>query len=83
VQIKRRSPFPDTLVVGYSNGCLSYIPTRDAYPPGGWSIAERYYVPDMLFQAYRLPTALAPECGEIIVERSLELLGKLAHPAAE
>ena len=75
--VKRQSPFPHTLFMGYSNGCIAYIPTRDAYPAQGWSIEEHYRVPDMIFQAYLLPTALAPDSGERVVNKSLELLRQL------
>src|SRR5262249_30247219 len=34
-QIQAASPFPDTVVLGYSNGCLGYIPTAAAFPEGG------------------------------------------------
>ncbi len=77
VEVKKQSPFPHTLFIGYSNGCLAYIPTRDAYPAGGWSLRERYYVPDMIFQAYLLPTALAPDSSERVVNKSVELLRQL------
>jgi hypothetical protein len=85
IEVKRRSPLPQTLFLGYSNGCLCYIPTRDAFPPNGWSIEQRYYVPDMLFQAYAVPTALLPQAGELVVEKALELIGAVAsgsHSAA-
>lgn len=74
MEVKRRSPFPHTLFLGYTNGCISYIPTRDAYPPRGWSVTERYYVPEMIFQAFPIPTALAVDSGERIVSKSLDLL---------
>lgn len=77
MEVKRRSPFPSTLFVGYTNGCVSYIPTRDAYPTRGWSPAERYYVPEMIFQAFPIPTALAVDSGERIVSKSLDLLSQL------
>ncbi len=75
--VKAKSPFSQTLFLGYSNGCASYIPTPDAYPKSGWSVTDRYYIPDMIFQAYLLPTALRPICGEKIIAKSLELLGRL------
>jgi hypothetical protein len=77
MDVKRQSPFPQTLFLGYSNGCVSYIPTRDAYPKGGWSITDRYYVPDLIFQAYLLPSALTPDCSDRIVNKSLDLLHEL------
>jgi neutral ceramidase len=74
MDVKRESPFTHTLFLGYSNGCVSYIPTPDAYPDHGWSVTDRYDVPDMIFQAYLLPTALSPDCGERVVKKSLDLL---------
>jgi hypothetical protein len=76
--VKRASHFDKTLFLGYSNGCISYIPPEDAYPPGGWSPWETYSIPDMLFQTYQLPMALSPKCGGMIVSRCVELLNGLA-----
>lgn len=76
MRIKQASPFRKTLALGYSNGCVGYVPTQDAYPESGWSIAERYYVPDMIFQGYALPSALAPDSSGRIVQKSLEMLGR-------
>jgi neutral ceramidase len=83
MEVKRRSPFRNTLFVGYSNGCVCYIPTRDAFPKGGWKIQDRYAVPDLIFQAYLVPVGLRPDCGEIVVEKSLDLLRKLKSAATE
>lgn len=77
LDVKRQSPFSHTLFLGYSNGCVSYIPTADAYPKTGWRVTERYYVPDMIFQAYLLPTALSTDCSERIISKSLDLLAAL------
>jgi hypothetical protein len=40
-----RSPFRQTIVLGYSNGCIGYIPTEEAYAEGGYEVdsAYRYY----------------------------------------
>lgn len=77
MQIKQQSPLPDTLALGYSNGCICYIPTRDAFPKEGWAIDARYAVPDLIFQAYLVPVALTPDCGELVVEKAVELLHNL------
>jgi neutral ceramidase len=77
LEVKRQSPFRDTLFLGYSNGCVCYIPTRDAFPNAGWSPRERYYVPDLIFQAYLVPVALKPGCGELVVQQSVDLLKEL------
>lgn len=74
LEVKRRSPFPHTAFLGYSNGAVAYVPPRDAYPPGGWSMNERYGIPDMHFKDYGLPMALLPGASEAVVERAVALL---------
>jgi hypothetical protein len=74
LEVKRRSPFTHTLFLGYSNGAVSYVPTREAYPAGGWSIHGRYGIPDMHFKDYGMPTALLPGASEAIVDRTVEQL---------
>lgn len=78
LEVKRRSPFPDTLFCGYSNGCLTYVPTKDAYPKGGWSFFRRYHIPDMLFlQSYGVGSALVPGTAEMVVDKTVKLLEQL------
>jgi neutral ceramidase len=77
--VKQRSPFPNTIFLGYSNGCIGYISPADAYPPEGWSPWETYSIPDMIFQSYQLPMALAPESGQMVIDRSVALLSRLAR----
>ncbi|MBI3667846.1 MAG: hypothetical protein HY236_16715 [Acidobacteria bacterium] len=77
MEVKRGSPFKNTLFMGYSNGCVCYIPTRDAFPSEGWSVLKRYHVPDMLFPAYKVPTSLHPGTGEMIVDKTVELLKEI------
>lgn len=38
VSIRQRSPFPYTLVSGYTNGGFGYIPAREAFPFGGYEV---------------------------------------------
>jgi len=35
-RLRERSPFPVTLVVGYANGCLGYVPPASAFEEGGY-----------------------------------------------
>jgi len=38
MDIKEHSPFDRTFFFGYCNGSLGYLPTRNAYPKGGYEI---------------------------------------------
>ena len=75
--IKGRSPFPHTQVLGYTNGCVCYLPRAEDYPPGGWDWKERYGVPDMLFQAYSIPVAIRPDSERLVTDKATALLEQL------
>ena len=77
-EIKARSPIPYINVLGYSNGCVMYLPRAQDYPPGGWDVHVRYKIPDMLFQNYLVPVAFRPESEQRVVETALRLLRELA-----
>ncbi len=73
LEIKRRlakQGVSPTFIFGYTNGNIGYIPTRSAYPLGGYEVetAHRFYA--------RL-SCVAPEAGELIVERAVALATKL------
>jgi hypothetical protein len=70
LEVKRRSPLPNTLFLGYSNGCLGYLPTPEAFSEGGMEVEESV-------RNYHLPAALTPAWGPAIVATSVELLGQL------
>jgi hypothetical protein len=77
LEIKQRSPIPYTNVLGYSNGCIMYLPRAQDYPPGGWDVHVRYKIPDMLFQNYLVPVAFRPDSERRVVETALTLLNEL------
>jgi hypothetical protein len=61
--IVARSPFPYTLYAGYTDGTIGYVPTRAAYPEGGYEVSHACQV--------------APEAGEMIEAESVRLLASL------
>lgn len=60
-----------TLVAGWSNDNVGYIPDRDAYPLGGYEadVASRYY---------GYPAGWAPEAGDALVDAAGALLSTVA-----
>ncbi|MBC7109123.1 MAG: neutral/alkaline non-lysosomal ceramidase N-terminal domain-containing protein [Methanomassiliicoccales archaeon] len=62
LEIKTKSPFKYTFIIGYANGYVGYVPTKQAFTEGGYEVVA---------------TDFAPEAHEIIVEESLELLNAL------
>jgi len=77
LEIRARSPLPDTFVLGYTGGCFGYLPRGEDYPEGGWQIDESYAVPDLIPQAWAMPVILHPDSDRRAVEASLELIGGL------
>lgn len=71
IEVKRRSPLPETMFLGYSNGCLGYLPTPEAFAEGGMEVEESY-------RNYLLPCGFTTEWGPAVVEHSLGVLGELA-----
>ena len=67
--VKGRSPISHTIFLGYTNGCLGYLPTAAAYPAGGYEVHRAHAV-------YRLPHTIAPDSAERIIAASVKLLGK-------
>jgi len=64
--IEHRSPFPRTWVLGYTNGCIGYVPTARAYEEGGYEVVEavRYYG-DLMIR---------PESAQRICDAAVEMI---------
>ena len=65
--IVARSPFQHTLHATYTDGTIGYVPTRSAYPEGGYEVTHSCQV--------------APEAGEQIEEESVRLLRRVYDAA--
>ena len=63
LEIKAKSPFKYTYIVGYANGYVGYVPTKQAFEEGGYEAVTAQFV---------------PEASDIVVEESLALLNSLA-----
>jgi neutral ceramidase len=68
--VKERSPADVTFYAGYSNGCISYMPTASEYPLGG-------YEPTYGHKTYGLPAQVAPESDRLLVETGVRLVRSL------
>jgi hypothetical protein len=61
--VSEGSPFPWTAVSGYSNGSTGYLPTAEAFGPGGYEV--------------EMASPYAPEAGERFVAAAADLLQRL------
>jgi len=75
IYIKEHSPFEQTIVLGYTNGCKSYIPSAEAFYLGGYETTTAQMV-------YGQPY-LTPACDKIIKTESIELLNELWESYAD
>ncbi len=68
VRIKSESPFQHTCIIGLANGCIGYIPTREAISQGGYEVDTR---------------CCGDAAEDIVVENSLVLLRKVYQTKPE
>ncbi|MBM3239171.1 hypothetical protein FJZ31_22990 [Candidatus Poribacteria bacterium] len=66
LEIDARSPSRQTIVLGYTNGCIGYVPNEEAYPYGGYEVSSAY--------RYYGTLMLKPETDRQIRNAAVELL---------
>jgi hypothetical protein len=69
LSLEETSPFSRTVTLGYSNGCIGYVPTASAYPEGGYEVsgAFKYYGTLMI----------ASDCESLIKTETVAMLQAL------
>ena len=67
LEIKHRAGLEHILISCYTNDDLGYIPARHSYAHGGYEVEESYIL-------HNLPSVLAPQVGEHLVEAALGLI---------
>ena len=72
--VKAASPFAQTFFAGYTNGCVGYVPTADAYPHRGYEVAEAHI-------GYRLPAPVAPQAEGMLVRTCIDALRQVSAAA--
>ncbi len=60
--IKTASPFPNTLIITHCNGAAGYLPTKEAYPGGGYEVQS---------------SSFGPEAADEVVKETVRLLREL------
>jgi hypothetical protein len=68
-EIVRRSPFPRTVALGYSNGCIGYLPTEKAFPLGGYEVNTAY--------KYYGTLMVTPDCERLTLEAAKRVLDRV------
>jgi hypothetical protein len=65
--IKERLVPRTVFVSGCANGTVGYSPMPEDYPEGGYEVERAHHV-------YGRPTALAPDCAQLLIDTAVELV---------
>ena len=76
-EIRAHSPWPDTFVLGYTDGTIMYLPRAQDYPKEGWVWPNTHALPDFLPQSYCQPALWHPDSEQKAVQAALAALNKL------
>ncbi len=75
--IRKQSPWPNTFVLGYSNGTIMYLPRKEDFPKDGWKWPNTHALPDLLPQVYCLPALWHPDSESEAVAAALRVLDRV------
>lgn len=81
LDLERDSPHQPTVLCGYANGCIGYVPTADEYEHGGYEVGTPYdfkaTAGTEAYKVYPSVQMIAPESDEIIRRAALSVLNRL------
>ncbi|MBN1352241.1 neutral/alkaline non-lysosomal ceramidase N-terminal domain-containing protein [candidate division KSB1 bacterium] len=69
-QIKRASPFPNTIVISQANGNYGYLPPEAAIRNGGYEV-------DTAYKYYGYPSGFSTQSEDLVRQTAIKLLNKL------
>ena len=64
LKVKQQSPYDKTFVIGIAGGHGGYLPTKEEFLEGGYAVLTSRY---------------APECEQVCIDASLELIERLSR----
>ena len=81
LDLEASSPLQPTLLCGYANGCVGYVPTADEYERGGYEVGSPYSV-DIgsgadAYKVYPSVQRLAPGSEAVVRDGANEVLAEL------
>ena len=78
LDLEAASPQQPTVLCGYANGCIGYVPTADEYGRGGYEVGTSYdfnvKAATEAYKVYPSVQMIAPESEEIIRREALSVL---------
>ena len=81
LDLEESSPLQPTLLCGYANGCVGYVPTADEYERGGYEVGSTYSIgfgsATEAYKVYPSVQRLAPESEAVVREGANEVLAEL------
>jgi len=82
LELEAGSPVQPTVLVGYANGCVGYVPTADEFDRGGYEVGSGYRIAQGrgvdAYQVYPTVQMLSSECDGTVRDAARTVLARLA-----